>query len=119
MTPHNRTATHINGRIKRNKEIPEDLIATNSKLSPKFPKVIIEEIKIAMGMASVNKEALVYQRNFPIVKKSSPFPTKSSTYFQRPCINNTKKAIKKVATKGPKNDFNINLSNFFIKVSRR
>ena len=40
------------GRIKRRREIPADFIATNSKLSPKLPKVIIDEIKIASGRAS-------------------------------------------------------------------
>jgi hypothetical protein len=33
-------------------------MATSSKFSPNFPKVIMEEIKIAMGIASVTKVAL-------------------------------------------------------------
>ena len=105
-------ATNTSGRIKRSKEIPEDLIATNSKLSPRLPKVIIEEIRIAIGIARVSREALAYQRNLPMVKKSKPFPTRSSMYFHRICIISTKNAIKKVTMKGPKNDFKISLSNF-------
>jgi len=37
--------------MKRNSEIPADLIATNSKLSPRLPKVIIDDIKIDSGSA--------------------------------------------------------------------
>jgi hypothetical protein len=40
------------GLINRNREMPADLMATNSKLSPKFPKVMMDEIKIAKGRAS-------------------------------------------------------------------
>ena len=44
--------------MNRNKEIPEDLIATSSKFSPSLPKVIIEESKIEIGIARVTKVAL-------------------------------------------------------------
>ena len=50
---HKSAATKNKGRIKRNNGIPADLIATNSKLSPKFPKVIMDEIKTANGNANV------------------------------------------------------------------
>jgi hypothetical protein len=40
------------GLINRNREMPADLMATNSKLSPKLPKVMMDEIKIANGSAS-------------------------------------------------------------------
>ena len=105
---------NISGRINLNSEMPEDLIATNSKLSLKFPKVIMDEIKMAIGIASISNEALAYQINCAIVIKSSPFPTKSSIYFHKLCIINTKNPMKKVMMKGPINDFNISLSNFFI-----
>jgi hypothetical protein len=52
------SATKKSGRINLSKEIPEDLMATNSKFSPSLPKVIIEESKIAMGNASVTNVAL-------------------------------------------------------------
>ena len=80
----------MSGRIKRNSEMPDDLMATSSKLSPRFPKVMMEEIRIAMGMARVSIDALTYQRNWPMVMKSSPLPTRSSRYFHRPCIISTK-----------------------------
>jgi argininosuccinate synthase len=48
------------------------------------------------------------------VKKSSPFPTKSSTYFHRFCIINTKNAMKNVMINGPIKDLKISVSNFFM-----
>lgn len=105
---------NISGRINLKREMPEDFMATNSKLSLKFPKVIMDEIKIAIGIASIRSEALAYQINCAIVIKSSPFPTKSSIYFHKLCIINTKNPMKKVMMKGPINDFSISLSNFFI-----
>ena len=112
--PLSKTAIQTSGRIKRNKEIPEDLMATNSKLSPRLPNVIIEEIRIAMGMARVNKEALTYHKNCPMVIKSKPLPTRSSMYFHRLCIIKTKNAIKNVAINGPIKDLIMSLSSFFI-----
>jgi len=94
--------------------MPDDFIAMSSKVSPRFPNVIIEEMRMAIGIANASKEALAYQRNWPIVIKSSPLPTRSSMYFHKVCIINTKRAIKKVAIKGPKKDFSMSLSNFFI-----
>ena len=114
MIPLSNTATHISGRIKRNNEIPEDLIATSSKLSPRLPNVMIEDIRMAIGIASVSREALAYQRNLPIVIRSRSLPTRSSMYFHRLCIINTKKAMKNVAINGPINDRRISWSNFFI-----
>jgi hypothetical protein len=112
--PQSAIDTNINGRMNRNKDMPADLIATNSKLSPRLPNVIMEEIKMAMGMARVSKDALAYHKNLPMVNRSRSFPTKSSMYFQRLCIIKTKKAIKNVAINGPINDRMISLSNFFI-----
>ena len=40
------------GRINLRKEIPDDLMATNSKFSPMLPNVIIEASKILRGNAS-------------------------------------------------------------------
>ena len=114
VMPHNKIATKIKGRIKRNKEIPADLIATNSKVSPRLPKVIMEEIRIAMGMAKGSSEALAYHKNSPIVKRSRSLPTRSSIYFQRVCITKTKNVMKNVATNGPIKDLMISLSNFLI-----
>jgi len=111
-------ATNINGRIKRNREMPDDFTATSSKLSPRLPNVMMDEIKMAMGIDKVRSDALAYQRNVMMVEKPRPLPTTSSTYFHKLCINSTKNAMKNVATKGPMNDLSISLSNFFIKCGR-
>jgi len=116
--PDNKIVRYNIGLMKRNNEMPDDFIATNSNLSPIFPNVIIEEIKIAIGIASRIMEALAYHRNSHIVKKSRPFPTKSSIYFHNICIINTKNAIKKVAINGPIKDRRISLSNFLIIIKR-
>ena len=114
VTPHSRIAIHISGRIKRKREIPEALIATNSKLSPRLPNVMMEEIRIAMGMASIRREVLAYHKNWAMVKKSRPLPTRSSMYFHKICIIKTKKAIKNVMMNGPIKDLMMSLSSFFI-----
>jgi hypothetical protein len=49
--------------MKRSNEIPDDLMATSSKLSPRLPNVMIDDIRMAIGIASVSNEALAYQRN--------------------------------------------------------
>ena len=111
---HSTTVTHINGRINLSKEMPADFIATSSKLSPRLPNVMMDEIKIAIGMAKDDKVALAYHTNFMMVIKGSPLPTRSSIYFHKVCIISTKNAIKKVTINGPKKDLSISLSNFFI-----
>ena len=71
------------GRIKRKREIPADLMATSSNLSPRFPKVIIDESKTASGNANGTRVAETYPINFPMVKKSKPLPTISSIHNQK------------------------------------
>ena len=61
--PQSKIVNPINGLINLSKETPEDFMATSSKLSPKFPKVIMDEIRMAIGMASINNDAQAYQRN--------------------------------------------------------
>ena len=104
--------TKNKGRINRNKEIPDDLIATSSKLSPSFPNVIIDESNMAIGSARVTKVALAYTRNFKSVTMSRPLPTRSSIYFHNICIMNTNNVMKNVAIKGHKKAFKISLSSF-------
>ena len=94
--------------------MPADFIATSSKLSPRFPKVMIDEIRIAMGIVKVSKEALAYHKNCPIVKKSRSLPTRSSIYFHKLCIISTKKVIKNVTINGPIKERRMSRSNFFI-----
>ena len=65
--PQKSMATHIKGRIKRSSEMPDDLMATSSKLSPRLPNVMMDEIRMAMGMAKVSMDALTYHKNCPMV----------------------------------------------------
>jgi hypothetical protein len=46
------------GRINRSNEIPDDLIATSSKLSPRLPNVMMDESKSANGSANGTSEAV-------------------------------------------------------------
>lgn len=46
------------GRIKRNKGMPADFIATSSNVSPRLPKVMMEESNTARGKASGTTDAV-------------------------------------------------------------
>ncbi len=56
--PQRKTINMRTGLMNRNNDIPDDLIATNSNLSPRLPNVINEENKTASGSASGTNEAL-------------------------------------------------------------
>ena len=93
--------------------MPADLKETNSKCSPRFPKVIIEANKTASGNAKGTMLAAEYIRNSAIMYHSIPLPNISSTQSQINCINNTNTDIKKVRTNGPIKEINKNLVSFF------
>lgn len=93
--------------------MPDDLMATSSKVSPRFPNVIKEDNKTDNGNARGISVALRYNMNLKMVDVSTPLPTKSSIHNQKNCIINTNTVMKKIATNGPINDFIISLSNFF------
>ncbi len=109
-----RIAITNRGCIKRSRGIPADFIATNSKLSPNAPKVMIEESKRARGKARGTMEAAYKPMSLATIEKSSPLPTRSSIYNHRNCMTNTNNAIKKVAKKGPVKALIINESSFLI-----
>ena len=90
-------------------DIPEDLSAANSFFSPKFPKVMMDAIRIAIGRAKGTKRAAAYKISCKMMFISNPFPTRSSTYFHKNCMSNINIAIKKVATKGGRKDLIKNL----------
>jgi hypothetical protein len=113
-----RIAIINNGCIKRSKAMPADFMATNSKLSPKCPNVIIDESKRASGKARGTIEAAYKPINFEIIEKSSPLPTRSSIYSHKNCITNTNNAIKKVAKNGPVKAFIIKASSFLITLHK-
>jgi hypothetical protein len=103
----------IKGLMNLCKETPADFMAVNSKCSPKLPKVMMEESRIAKGNAIGTNLAEAYKINSAIIVHSNPFPAKSSMYFQRNCINRINSETKNVAITGPKNDFRINLCSRF------
>ena len=105
------------GRINLSNDIPEDFIATNSNLSPILPKVIMDDSKMDMGNAYGTSVTLAYKTNLDTVNKSSPFPTRSSTYFQMIWIMKIISETKNEARKGQKNSFRMSLSNFLIKTT--
>jgi hypothetical protein len=74
---------------------------------------MMDESKMARGSAMGTRRADAYTINSKITVHSNPFPARSSMYFQRNCINKMKSEIKKVRTKGPIYDFNINECNRF------
>jgi hypothetical protein len=76
-------------------------MATNSKLSERFPKVIRPATMIVRGMAMGTKSAK--EKNISLANKSGamPLPTSSSINFQRNCIKNRNIDKKKVTAKGP------------------
>ena len=113
-TPQISNVTKNNGRMNRSKEMPADLIATSSKLSPSRPNVINDESKIASGNANGTSAALWYQINFKIMLVLRPLPTKSSIQSQKNCMINTSNVIKNVAANGPINALTTSISNFLI-----
>jgi hypothetical protein len=66
------------GRMNLTNEMPAALMAINSKLSPKFPKVIMEENNNANGNAVVKVVADTKAMSCKMVNKSRPLPTRSS-----------------------------------------
>lgn len=110
--------TKNSGCIKRSKGMPADLIATNSKLSPRLPKVIIDDNSKASGKASGTQLIATRPVKWANVPMSNPLPTRSSIYNQKNCITSTNSAMKKVAKKGPIKDFIINVSSFLITLHK-
>jgi hypothetical protein len=84
------------------KEIPEAFMAVSSINSPKLPKVISEESRMAKGKANEKVVSETKPSSLKIITHSRPLPTRSSTYFQTNCINRINTAMKNVRTKGPR-----------------
>ena len=106
------------GRMNLKRGIPADLMATNSKVSPRLPNVMIDESRTAKGSASGTSVALTYRIKVPIVNMSRPFPTISSIYSQKNCRTNTNNVMKKVAINGPINAPMMSLSSFLITIQK-
>jgi hypothetical protein len=95
----------ITGAIILTRDMPEDLNASSSRFSARFPKVIRLARSTARGRAMGTRLALVYSRNSEITFISRPFPIRSSIYFQRNCIRSIKMTKKNVSMNGPIKDF--------------
>ena len=92
--------------------MPAALIAISSKLSPKFPNVMMEEKSKANGKAVVIVLTETNPINSKMVKISKPLPTKSSMYSQKNCMVSTNVEIVSAAKKGPIKALRISMSNF-------
>jgi hypothetical protein len=89
-------------------------MATSSKVSPRLPKVMMEENNKARGKAVGTQNRVTRPISFNTVNRSSPFPTRSSMYSQKNCMVNTNKEMAKAAIKGPIKDLMMSISSFFI-----
>ena len=69
----------INGRKVCIREIPAALMAVSSELSPRLPKVINDDSRIASGKACGISISPMYQKNCAITSSDSPLPISSST----------------------------------------
>ena len=77
-----------------------------------LPNVMIEENNNESGNESVMVLMATSPTNCMIIKKSKPFPTKSSIYNQKNCMVSTKVVMVSAAKKGPIKAFRISMSNF-------
>lgn len=100
------------------REIPELFMAVSSKCSPRFPKVISEDSSTARGKATGVMLMLKYIINSAKTLKPRSFPTNSSKYLSIYWVSSMKTTTRNVRIKGPIKDCKINLSNFFIIVTR-
>ena len=95
--------------------MPAALIAVNSLLSPKLPKVISDDKSIANGNACGTSINPMYQKNCAMTSIDKPLPMSSSTYLHRNCIISTNWQMKNVPKNNNPNCLVINISNFLIR----
>ena len=98
-------------------EMPAALIAVSSELSPRFPKVMSEDKRIASGRACGTRVSPMYQKNCASTSTDNPFPMRSSMYLHRNCIISTNWQMKNVPMKSSPNCLAMNMSNFLIRIS--
>ena len=60
-------------------EMPAALMAVSSLLSPRLPKVMSEESRMASGNACGTSIRPMYQKNFARISSERPLPISSST----------------------------------------
>ena len=70
-------------------EMPAALMAVSSLLSPKLPKAISDDNRIASGKACGSSIKPIYQKNCASTSIDSPLPISWSIYRHRNCIIST------------------------------
>ena len=66
-------------RMACNSEMPAALMAVSSELSPRLPKVISDDSRMASGKACGMSMMPIYQKNCASTSIDKPLPTSSST----------------------------------------
>ena len=74
-----RQLTTTNELKVRVSEMPADLMAVSSELSPRFPKVMSDDNNMASGKACGTIINPIHQKNCASTSIVSPLPTSSST----------------------------------------
>ena len=90
-------------------EIPAALMAVSSELSPRLPKAISDDRRMASGKAWGISIRPIYQKNCAITSSESPLPISSSTYRHRNCIISTNWQMKNVPKNSSPNCLIINM----------
>ena len=103
----------IRGFMVLSSGTPADLIANSSNRSPKLPNTIIDASNIARGKARGTNCRAAYINISSNTSVSKPFPTMSSTYFQRNCITTKNRQITKVIRNSGRKDSSIKLYSLF------
>ena len=69
----------MSGRKVCISEMPAALMAVSSELSPRLPKVISADSRMANGKACGISIRPIYQKNLAMISSDSPLPISSST----------------------------------------
>ena len=96
-------------------EMPAALMAVSSQLSPRLPKVMRDDSRIASGNAWGTRVRPIYQKNCAMTSSEMPLPISSSIYRHKNCIISTNWQMKKVPMKSKPNCLAMNMSNFLIR----
>ena len=102
-------------RIDCISEMPAALMAVSSELSPRLPKAMSEESRMASGNACGMSIRPMYQKNCASTSRVRPLPISSSTYRHRNCIISTNWQMKKVPANSSPNCLAMKISSFLMR----